>query len=137
MELQNAMSIAASGMRTQSVRMRVIAENIANADTTAQTPGGDPYRRKTVSFANVLDRESGVKKLAVARVGQDMSPFRTKYDPGHPAADAKGYVKLPNTTGLIENMDMKQAQRSYEANLGVIEINRSMYQRTLELLRTR
>ena len=137
MELQNAMSIAASGMRTQSVRMRVIAENIANADTTALTPGGDPYRRKTITFENVLDRESGVKKLEVGRVGQDMSPFRTKYDPSHPAADAKGYVKLPNTTGLIENMDMKQAQRSYEANLGVIEINRSMYQRTLELLRTR
>lgn len=137
MELQNAMIIANSAMRAQSVRMRVIAENIANADTTGQTPGADPYRRKTISFKNVLDRQMGVDKLQAGRIGTDNGEFNLKYDPSHPAADEKGYVKMPNVNNLIETMDMKEAQRSYEANLGVIEINRGMYQRTLELLRTR
>ena len=137
MELMDAMSISASGMKAQGTRMKVISENLANDGTLATTPGGDPYRRKTISFANRLDRASGVDKVEVKQIGQDQSDFRLKYDPTNPAADRKGYVKLPNVNSLIETMDMREAQRSYEANLGAIEISRSMMMRSLDLIRSR
>jgi flagellar basal-body rod protein FlgC len=137
MELIDAMSVSASGMKAQGVRMRVIAENLANSETLATTAGGDPYRRKTVSFANQLDRTSGVDKVGVKQIKLDQTGFRIKYDPSNPAADAKGYVKLPNVNSLIETMDMREAQRSYEANLGSIEISRSMMMRSIDLIRSR
>lgn len=137
MELYDAMAISAAGMKSQGTRMKVIAENIANSDTLATTPGGDPYRRKTVTFANTLDREAGFEKVGIKKVGTDRSDFRTKFDPANPAADAQGYIKLPNVNSLIETMDMREAQRSYEASLGSIEISRSMMMRSLDLLRSR
>ncbi len=137
MELYDAMAISAAGMKAQGTRMRVISENIANSETLATTPGGDPYRRKTISFVNQLDRASGVDKVGVKKVATDDSQFELKYDPTNPAADAKGYVKLPNVNRLIETMDMREAQRSYEASLGSIEISRSMMMRSLDLLRSR
>ncbi len=128
-----AMSVAASALRAQQARMRVIAENLANADSTSRTPGGDPYRRQIPVFqAQALDGAQGVK---MARVIPDSSDFKTEYDPGNPSADAKGYVKMPNVDPLIEALDMREAQRAYEANLNVIETARSMQQRTLDLLR--
>lgn len=137
MELVDAMSISSSGMKAQGMRMRVISENLANSETLATTPGGDPYRRKTVSFANEMDRASGINKVGVKQIALDQSDFRLKYDPANPAADDKGYVKLPNVNSLIETMDMREAQRSYEANLGAIEISRSMMMRSIDLIRSR
>ena len=136
MELYDAMAISAAGMKAQGTRMRVIAENIANSETLATTPGGDPYRRKTISFTNQLDRKTGFNTMTVKNVGTDTTDFEQKYDPSNPAADAKGYVKLPNVNRLIETMDMKEAQRSYEASLGSIEISRSMMMRSMDLLRS-
>lgn len=128
-----AMSVAASGLRAQQARMRIIAENIANANSTARTPGGDPYRRQIPVFEpKAVDGGQGVK---MGRVEPDTSDFKTTYDPGNPSADAKGYVKLPNVDPLIEALDMKEAQRAYEANLNVIETARNMESRTLDLLR--
>ncbi|WP_420559139.1 flagellar basal body rod protein FlgC [Tepidicaulis sp.] len=135
MDFVKAMMVAASGLRAQSGRMRVIAENIANADSTGTTPGADPYRRKVVTFSNELDRELGVKKVQVDRPKLDQSPFTLKYMPGHPAANDDGYVKTPNVNGLVEAMDMRQAQRSYEANLNVIQATRRMLGSTIDLLR--
>jgi flagellar basal-body rod protein FlgC len=122
-------------MTVQSARMRVTAENLANAESTARIPGGDPYRRKTISFANELDRKQGVELVEVARRGVDPSDFRMSLDPSHPAADADGYVRMPNVEPLIELMDMREAQRSFEANLNALEMSRSMLRRTLDLLR--
>ena len=135
MDFLKSMAIAASGLRTQQGRMRVISENIANADSTAQTAGGDPYRRKTVTFKNELDRQSGLDLVKVSKVGLDPSEFTRKYDPSSPAADNQGYVKLPNVNALIEMNDMREAQRSYEANLKVVEVARGMLQRTIDILR--
>ena len=135
MELAKSMMVSASGLRAQSMRMRVIAENIANQDSVASSPGEMPYRRKLVSFKNVLDRATGVTKVQVAKVQYDQGEFGKKYDPGHPAADGDGYITTSNVTGLIEAMDMRQAQRSYEANLNAIEASRNMMLRTVELLR--
>lgn len=135
MDLAKAMMISAAGMKVQSVRMRVIAENLANAGSVATGPGVDPYRRKTVTFINVLDSAMGVTRVKVNRVTFDSSEFGSRYDPGHPAADENGYIKTPNVNGLIEAMDMKQSQRSYEANLNSIEVSKSMMMRTLDLLR--
>jgi flagellar basal-body rod protein FlgC len=115
--------------------MRVVAENIANADTTAESVNGDPYRRKTVTFKNVVDRTLGVRRVKVDRIGLDSSEFTQKYDPGHPAADTKGFVRTPNVKAMVEMMDMKEAHRSYEANLSVIQAARTMLQKTVELLR--
>lgn len=137
MELFDAMAISSAGMKAQGTRMRVISENIANNETLAQTPGGDPYRRKVVSFANEMDRQAGIRKVEVAKIQDDQSNFRLKYDPSNPAADDKGYVKLPNVNSLVETMDMREAQRSYEASLGSIEISRSMMMRSIDLLRSR
>lgn len=135
-ELLNAMMISASGMRAQGTRVRVVTENVANADTTGKTPGSDPYVRQTIEFKNVLDREMGARKVKVDRIGKDgKTPFPLKYMPSHPAADARGYVKMPNVNSLIEIMDVREAQRSYEANLGMIEQTRNMIMRTIDLLR--
>lgn len=135
MDLSKAMMISASGMKAQSLRMRIISENMANADSLPSRPGDDPYRRKTVSFANVLNREAGVEEVKVRRVGFDRSDFGMTYQPGHPGADADGYVRTPNVNTLLEVMDMRQAQRSYEANINAIETARGMVMRTIDLLR--
>lgn len=135
MDLSKAMMISAAGMKVQSTRMRVISENLANASSVASAPGVDPYRRKTVTFINVMDSEMGINRVKVNRVTFDQSDFGLRYDPGHPAADENGYIKTPNVNGLIEAMDMKQSQRSYEANLNAIEVSKNMMMRTLDLLR--
>jgi flagellar basal-body rod protein FlgC len=127
--------ISAAGMRVQGERLRVISENIANVDSVSEVPGGDPYRRKTITFQNALDRELGVNLVKVKKVGLDPSEFTRKYDPNNPAADKSGYVKLPNVNSLIEMNDMREAQRSYEANLKVIEVARGMLTRTIDILR--
>lgn len=135
MDLQKSMMISAAGLKVQSTRMRIIAENLANADSIANTPGGDPYRRKTISFKNILDRQAGVNTVKVDKVSIDRSELDKKYDPNHPGADDQGYVKQPNVNGLVEAMDMREAQRSYEANLSAIEASRSMLMGTIDLLR--
>lgn len=128
-----AMAVAATALKAQQSRMRVIAENIANAQSTARTAGGEPYRRQVAVFqSREVDGATGV---ALAEVRPDASPFRTEYDPSHPAANAEGYVQRPNVDSLVEAMDMREAQRAYEANLNVIETARAMEQRTLDLLR--
>jgi flagellar basal-body rod protein FlgC len=130
-----SMAIAAAGLKAQSGRMRVIAENIANADSTAQRPGGNPYRRKIATFRSEMDRALEAQTVAMGKVRPDPTDFRTKYEPGHPAADANGYVKYPNVNSLVEMTDMREAQRSYEANLNVIGATRRMIQRTIDLLK--
>lgn len=135
MELERAMMISASGLRAQSMRMRVIAENLANADSTASQPGEDPYRRKMVSFAAEMDKALGVETVKLKRVEQDQSDFGRRYDPGHPAADENGYVLTTNVETLVEAMDMRAAQRTYQSNLNAIEAVKTMTSNTLELLR--
>jgi flagellar basal-body rod protein FlgC len=134
MDIANIMFISASGMQAQSVRLRTIAENIANADSLAEGPGGLPFRRKVVTFKNVFDKTLSANKVTVDKVATDKSDFQKKFDPQHPAADKDGYVQVPNVNSLVELMDMRQAQRSYEANLGVIDVTRSMIGRTIALL---
>jgi flagellar basal-body rod protein FlgC len=135
MDLMESLMISAAGLRVQGERLRVISENVANVDSVSESPGGDPYRRKTITFQNALDRELGVSLVKVKKVGLDPSEFTKKYDPNNPAADPSGYVKLPNVNALIEMNDMREAQRSYEANLKVIEVARGMLTRTIDLLR--
>ncbi|MDQ0471421.1 flagellar basal body rod protein FlgC [Labrys wisconsinensis] len=135
MDLTRAIGIASSGLKAESGRMRVIAENLANADSTATTPGGDPYRRKVATFGTEIDRDLDAQVVRLGRVRRDASAFRTEYEPGNPAADAQGYVKMPNVNPLIEQMDMREAQRAYEANLNVIGAARRMIARTLDILR--
>lgn len=135
-DLFKAMSVSASGMKAQGTRIKVIAENLANANTTAETPGDLPYRRKVVMFKNELDRALETDTVRVAKVDVDKSDFERRYDPSHPSADADGYVLLPNVNTLVESMDMREAQRTYEANLTVIEASRMMLSRTLDVLRT-
>jgi flagellar basal-body rod protein FlgC len=135
MDLDRALRIAASGMDMQTRRLRVVAENLANRDTTAEKPGGDPYRRKTVTFTNRFDRELGANAPKVRRVGTDPREFNSRFDPSHPAADNRGYVKTPNVNSTIEVMDMREAQRSYSANLSVLEVTRGMLTRTIEAMR--
>jgi flagellar basal-body rod protein FlgC len=127
------MAVASSALRAQQGRMRVIAENIANANSTARTAGGDPYRRQIPVFKPT--QVQGGEGVQMLRVDPDKSDFKSEYDPGNPAADAKGYVKLPNVNSLVEALDMKEAQRAYEANLNVIETARSMQARTLDILK--
>ena len=129
------MAVAASAHKAQQARMRVIAENIANAQSTAKTPGGDPYRRRVPVFEPDTKVAAGADGVKIAQVRDDMRDFRTTYDPGHPAADEKGYVKLPNVDPLVEALDMREAQRAYEANLNMIETTRAMEMRTLDLLK--
>lgn len=135
MDFLKSLSIAASGLRAQSGRMRIIAENIANADSTASTPDANPYRRKVPTFRSELDRSLGARVIELGRVKTDTSPFVLKYEPGHPAADANGNVKYPNVNPMIEMTDMREAQRSYEANLDVIGATRRMLQRTIDILK--
>ena len=135
MDLTSAMTIAAAGMKVQSARLRVTAENLANAESTALAPGGDPFRRKTISFAERRDRASGLQLVDVRRYGVDRGDFELRYQPGHPAADDAGYVKFPNVNPLIELSDMREAQRSYEANLNALQLARQMIGRMLDLLR--
>ncbi|ABD87080.1 flagellar basal body rod protein FlgC [Rhodopseudomonas palustris] len=135
MDFSRSMGIATSGLRAQAARMRVISENIANAESTAQTPGGDPYRRKVPTFTSALDRALDARVVTLGRVKPDNSNFRVKYEPGNPAADAAGNVKYPNVNPLVEMTDMRDAQRSYEANLNIISATRRMIQRTLDILK--
>jgi flagellar basal-body rod protein FlgC len=135
MDLIKAMEMAAKGMKAQGVRMRIISENMANAETTGKSAGQDPYRRQIVTFKDQVNKTTHAREVSVDKVTTDNSDFIMKYDPSHPAADAKGYVKMPNVNPLIEMMDMREAQRSYEANLGVIEMSRSMLMKTIDLLR--
>ena len=135
MEFMKPLAVAAAGLKAQTSRMRVIAENIANADSTAETKGGDPYRRRVPTFKTVLDRETGMQSVRLDKIVQDRSAFKLDYEPGNPVADDKGYVKRPNVDTLIETVDMREAQRSYEANLNVISATRRMVMRTLEILR--
>lgn len=134
-ELSKSTQIAISGMKVQSQRLRVISENMANADSLAQTPEGLPYRRKVMTFKNELDRATGVSQVKVDKVRGDSSEFQRRYDPKHPAADRDGYVLAPNVNPLIEMMDMREAQRSYEANMNVINTSRSLLSRTIDMLR--
>lgn len=135
MDFLKTISIAASGLKAQSGRMRVIAENIANANSTAQTAGGDPYRRRIATFRSSFDRELEAQVVELGRVQTDRSDFVTRHEPGHPAADERGHVKYPNVNSLVESVDMREAQRSYEANINVINATRRMVMRTLDLLR--
>ncbi|GEP08255.1 flagellar basal body rod protein FlgC [Methylobacterium gnaphalii] len=135
MDFLKSLGIAASGLKAQSGRMRIIAENIANADSAAKTAGGEPYRRKIPTLTSRFDSELGATIVDTGRVRRDQAPFRTKYDPGNPAANERGEISLPNVNGLIENMDMREAQRSYEANLNMVTATRRMISKTLEILK--
>lgn len=134
-DLVNSLYIAGSGMKAQSSRLRVVAENIANVDSAGRKPGDSPYRRKVVAFKNVLDREMGVERVEVSKVGFDKSDFVLKYDPSHPAADAEGYVAMPNVNPMIEMVDMREARRAYEANINVVEVSKGMLLQTVNMLR--
>jgi flagellar basal-body rod protein FlgC len=134
-DFARSMGIATSGLRAQAGRMRVISENIANADSTASTAGGDPYRRKVPTFSSTLDRTLDAKVVSLGQIKPDQSDFRVKYEPSNPAADASGNVKYPNVNPLVEMTDLRDAQRSYEANLNVITATRRMIQRTLDILK--
>ena len=133
--INSAMNIAASGLRAQTARMKVIAENIANANSTSVVQGGDPYQRKIATFGQVLNRENGTSEVKMTKVVKDQSDFKLRYDPTHPGADANGYVKMPNVNTLLEAMDMREAQRAYEANLNIVESARNMMSKTIDLLR--
>lgn len=133
--LKSSMAVAASGMNVQAARLKVIAQNVANADAIATTPDGKPYQRKTISFKNVMDKKIGADKVEVDKVGVDKSPFVQIYDPGNPVANAQGYVLKSNVDRVTEVMDMREAQRSYEANLSVISTTKGMLAKTLELMR--
>jgi|SRR6185312_15982810 flagellar basal-body rod protein FlgC len=134
-DFARSMGIATSGLRAQAGRMRVISENIANADSTAPTASGDPYRRKVPSFSSTLDRTLGAKVVSLGKIRPDQTAFHVKYEPGNPAADATGNVKYPNVNPLVEITDMREAQRSYEANLNIISATRRMILRTLDILK--
>jgi flagellar basal-body rod protein FlgC len=134
MDFSTAMAVAASGMRVQSERMKVISENIANADSTSPVPGADPYRRKVPTVTSKFDHELGASLVATGKTVPDKSEFRSQYDPGNPNADKQGYVKLPNVDPLIEVMDMREAQRSYEADLTVMDATKQMLAKTVDLL---
>ncbi len=127
--------IAASGMKAQAERLKVISQNMANVDSVSSTPGGEPYRRQVVTFENYLDPETGAQKVRVDNIIKDPSPFEKKYDPNHPGADAQGYVSLPNVNPLVEMMDMKEAQRVYDANLNMLKTAREMNSSVLDILK--
>lgn len=135
-ELYNAITLSTHGMKAQSTRIRVISENLANADTAAAQPSENPYTRKTITFKNVMDRTIDANTVEVSKIRDDVKrPYPVKFMPDHPGADASGYVKMPNVDALVEMMDMREAQRSYEANLGVLDQSRGMINRTIDLLR--
>ena len=130
-----SMKVAASGLEAQSTRIRIVSENLANARSTGDTPGADPFRRKTVTFAAELDRATGASLVQVERLGEDEGDFSTEYDPGNPAANEQGIVKMPNVNMLVEMADMREANRSYEANLQSIKQSRDLISATIDLLR--
>lgn len=134
-DFMDSIKVAASGLSAQTARMRVIAENMANADSAGNAPGEDPYRRKIPTFHALLNDDLNAYEVRVGRLAYDQSDFTTRYEPGHPAADESGYVKYPNVNTLIETMDMREAQRTYEANLNVVSVSRQMLGRTLDILR--
>ena len=134
-DLISSLKISAAGMKVQGTRLRVISENLANADSLPTGPGKSPYRRKNILFQNVMNRELGLNLVKVKKIGVDKSEFNLRFDPSHPAANEKGYVQTPNVKTLFEVMDMREAQRSYEANLTAIRSARSMMKRTIDLLR--
>ena len=131
-----SLKVAASGLEAQSTRIRIVSENLANARSTGDTPGADPYRRKTITFAAELDRKSGAALVEIERLGVDESDFTAEFDPGNPAADEKGMVKLPNVNMLVEMADMREANRSYEANLQTIKQARELISMTIDLMRS-
>ncbi|WEX78024.1 flagellar basal body rod protein FlgC [Sinorhizobium numidicum] len=133
--LTSALKVSASGLQAESTRLRIVSENIANARSTGDTPGADPYRRKTISFAAEVDRASGASLVEIQRLGTDDSNFNIEFDPGNPAADEKGMVKMPNINVLIEMADMREANRAYEANLQTIKQSRDLISQTIDLLR--
>lgn len=135
MDITKALALSARGMDVQTARLRTIAENLANQDTTGSTPGADPYRRKVITFENRMDRALGMTTVRVKEIGPGKGELPRRFDPSHPAADEKGYVRTPNVNSFIEIMDMREAQRGYSANLNVMEVTRSMLTRTIELLR--
>ncbi|MGK6356679.1 flagellar basal body rod protein FlgC [Sphingomonas sp. DT-207] len=135
MDLKTSLNVSASGLRAQSLRMRVIAENLANQDSVATAPGGNPYRRRVASFSAEVDRATGATGVKINTIQTDKSDFTRVYQPGHPAADGEGYVLKPNVNSLVETADMKAAQRSYEANLNAIEAAKSLTMRTIDLLK--
>ncbi|QMW23698.1 flagellar basal body rod protein FlgC [Sandaracinobacteroides saxicola] len=134
-ELATTLRVAESGLRAQSLRMRVVAENLANQHSLGTTPGADPYRRRMVTFGVTVDRNNGARLVNAGRIVADDTAFGRAFEPGNPAADSQGYVLRPNVNGLIESADMRLAQRGYEANISVIEAARSITSRTLELLK--
>lgn len=134
-DFRASMFIAGSGMRAQGARLRVISENMANADSTAQTPGGDPYRRKILTFENVMDEALGANVVRVREITEDKTEFELHFDPSHPAANEDGYVSLPNVSTLMESMDMREANRSYQANLRLVETAKNMHSQTVGILR--
>jgi flagellar basal-body rod protein FlgC len=135
-DFARSMGIATSGLRAQAGRMRVISENIANADSTASTAGGDPYRRKVPTFSSELDRALDARVVTLGKTRPDTTAFRIKHEPSNPAADASGNVKYPNVNTLVEMTDMRDAQRSYEANLNIISATRRMLSLTLNILKS-
>ncbi|CAH2599179.1 Flagellar basal-body rod protein FlgC [Rhodovastum atsumiense] len=135
MDMTKALDISSRGMEAQTLRLRVIAENLANQDTTGTDPKTGPYRRKTVVFTNELDRVIGVSTVKVKKIGTDQGELPRHYDPSHPAADAQGYVSTPNVNPFVEMMDMRAAQRAYNANLSVMQVARGMLTRAIELLK--
>jgi flagellar basal-body rod protein FlgC len=135
MDFSQSMNVAFAGMAAESTRIRIVAQNIANADSTAQTPGGEPYHRQVVTFKNVLDKTQGINLVKVGGVSDAAGPFGRRFDPGHPAADGDGYVLTANVNPLSELMDMRDAQKNYQANLNVIGAAQSMLSRTIDLLR--
>ncbi len=135
MDLVKSMEQAAKGMKAQGARMKIISENMANAETTGKTASDNPYQRQIATFKNILNREDGTKEVEINPPTLDTAPFIMKYDPSHPAAGPDGYVKMPNVNPMLEMADMREAQRSYEANLGVIEMSRTMLMKTIDLLR--
>ena len=135
MDFSNSLDIAAAGMKVQGARLRVIAENVANADTTATAPGGEPYRRKTILFESEFNKLLETELVGIKGIETDKGEFKRDYRPEHPAADAEGYVLMPNVSTLIEMTDMREAQRSYEANLRVMRTVRSMLEQTVGILR--
>ncbi|GAC1041626.1 flagellar basal body rod protein FlgC [Rhizobium sp. JAB6] len=133
--LSAALKIAGSGLEAQSTRLRIVSENIANARSTGDTPGADPYRRKTVTFGAEMDRANGLTTVGVKKLGEDTGKFVEEYDPSNPAADQKGYVKMPNVNILVEMADMREANRSYEANLQTVRQARDLISSTIDLLK--
>lgn len=131
----SSLRIAATGLHAQTARMRVIAENIANADSAGKTPGEEPYRRRIPTFKAVMDEDVGGKVVQIGRLAYDMSEFQSRFEPGHPAADEHGYVRYPNVNTLIEAMDMREAQRTYEANLNMVTATRQMMGATIDILK--